>query len=366
MTRTAMAISEELLPARLSVVGNIKIGGLRPKQTSGGGKEFQPPMKLDHFRVCRTTRGDDGNYVLDEDVHSVIGARPKSLDVRLPFDLRSEFFHAEMTHYAGRTKQTHRCDGLTCVNPETHAERPCDRRAGRDCPCKPYMRLALLLEAAPTFGGLYVYRTRSWEVTSATQTFLAQLERDFRSLRGLPCRLELHETEVRYKDDRGETKLSTAYRVALVLRASYEETRAALIEHHRANRIARTEIRRLAAGTSAELEEIDEREAEAIAQEFPDDDVPQPADEKPELGGPGAPPKSKLGQMNAEIIDELIDRLRGLMARAAADGVRITPKNGQKLDAAIAARDSVKLQQSIDWLEAALPKTDAQQSLLEG
>ena len=366
-----MAISEDLLPARLPVVGNIKIGGLRPKTTSGGGKDFQPPMKLDHFRVTRTTRGPDGNYLLDQEVHARLGTdKPTSLDVRLPFDLRSEFFHAEMTHYAGRTRKTHQCDGVTCTNPETQASRPCDRRAGRECPCKPYMRLALLLEAAPTFGGLYVYRTRSWEVASATQTFLAQLERDFRSLRGLPCRLELHETEVRYKDG-SETKISTAYRVALVLRASYEETRAALIEHHRANRIARSEIRRLAAVSSAELDDIDEAEAEFIAQEFPDDDALPAAVAKPELGGPGAP-KSKLADMNAELIDELISKLRGLMARAESSGITLSKPQSDQLSKAIASRNTGQLEQSIEWLTKKLPQEQSgsaagpeQPSLLE-
>jgi hypothetical protein len=282
-------------------------------------------------------------------VHEIIGPKPKVLDVRLPFDLRSEVLSAEMTHYQGRTKKTHQCDGVTCVNPETQASRPCDRRAGRECPCKPYGRLAVMLEAAPTYGGLYVYRTRSWETVSAMQTFIGQLQQSFGYLRGLPCRLELHESEVRYKDG-GETKISTAYRVALVLRASFEQTRQELVQHHRENRIARREILQLAAGSVQELDEIDRREAALIAQEFPDD---EDGAAKPEIGGPGADPKSKLAQANEEIADELIGQFRGLQARAAAIGLDLT-KQKARLDAAVESRDADRLQQCIDWLAGQL------------
>lgn len=360
MSRGA-TISEELLPPRLPIVGVIKIGRLKPKVTSGRGNEFQPPQKLDHFLIGKTTRGDDNNYIRDDEVHRVLGDKPTSLDVRLPFDLRSEILHAEMTHYQGRTTKTHECDGVTCTDPQKGTTRPCDRRAGRDCPCKPYARLTLMLEASPTFGGLYVYRTRSWEAVSSLQTFLGQMEKSFGSLRGLPCRLELQESEVRYKDG-NETKVSTAYRVALVLRASFEETRQLLVDHHRANRIARHEILRLAAGAMDELDAIDEREATLIASEFPDDDA---EGTKPELGGPGAP-KSKLAQMNEELIDERIAELRGLIARAEASKITIATNQMGSLTRAIESRDVAKLDQSIEWTKKKLgPAATEQPSLLE-
>lgn len=359
MSRGA-TISEELLAPRLPIIGVIKIGRLKPKVTSSKGNEFQPPQKLDHFFIGKTLRGDDNNYVRDDAIHAKLPEKPMALDVRLPFDLRSEILHAEMTHYQGRTTKTHQCDGVTCTDPQKGTERPCDRRAGRDCPCKPYARLTLMLEASPTFGGLYVYRTRSWEAVSSLQTFLGQMEKAFGSLRGLPCRLELQESEVRYKDGT-EIKVGTAYRVALVLRASFEETRQLLVEHHRENRIARHEILRLAAGTMDELDEIDEREATLIASEFPDDDAPGA---KPELGGPGAP-KSKLSQMNEELIDERIAELRGLMARAEASKVSINTTQMGSLNRHIESRDTAKLDQSIEWLKKKLPAGASQPSLLE-
>jgi hypothetical protein len=354
-------ISEELLPPRLPVIGVIKIGRLGGTKTSRGGSEFQLPQKLDHFLIGKTTRADDNNYVRDDEIHAALPEKPTSLDVTLPFDLRSEIFHAEMTHYEGRTTKTHECDGVTCTDPRKGTTRPCDRRAGRECPCKPYARLSVSLDASPTRGGVHVYRTRSWEAVSAMQTFLGQLEQAFGSLRGLPCRLELQESEVRYKD-KGEQKVGTAYRVTLVLRKPLEETRAELLQYHRENRIARREIQMLAAGVQDELAATDAREAALLAQEFPDDDPPPPAGGRPEVGGPGAP-TSKVGQANEEMVDELISELRGLCARAEASKVRITTTQAGSLERHIQARDAAKLSQAIDWLKGMLPAD--QPSLLE-
>jgi len=191
------------------------------------------------------------------------------------------------------------------------------------------------------------------------QTFLGQLEKEFGSLRGLPCRLELHESEVRYKDG-AETKISTAYRVALVLRASYEQTRQALVQHHRANRIARREILALAAGTVEELGALDERDADLIGQEFPDDDAPPAAPAKPDVGGPA----SKLGDLNAELVDELITKLTDLMDEASR--VMDLKKQIPKLSDAIQGRNAEQLQTSIDWLSGQIAKKRQDQpSLLE-
>lgn len=363
-------ISEGLFPPRLPVLGSLKIGGLKPAtvQTSGG-KTMQPPVKYDHFKIVTRSRGPDGNYITDQAVHDVVGEKPKELDVRLPFDTRAENFFAQMLYYKGRTQKELSCDGETCVHVPTERPKPCDRRAGRACPCKPYGRLSVILEAAPTSGGLYVYRTTSWETVTTMQTQLKAWEKDFGFLRALPLRLQLYETEVRYKDAGGKEHVGTAMKVALLLRASWEEAQRAALEFHRRHQIARREILQIASGTIEELDAIDAEEEEAFVEEFHPEaaatDAPADTPRAP-LDEPAAPSPAARPEPEEDPIDGLIDRLRGLMARAAADGIRITPKNGMKLDAAIAARDPVKLEASIDWLESAKPKTDAQQSLLEG
>jgi hypothetical protein len=351
----ASTIAETLLPRRLPVLGNVKIGGVR-----AGSGDTKIPVKFDHFRIVRRTRGSDGNFELDTAVHANLPEKPTVLDVRLPFDTRAENFRAQMVHYKGKTQQTHRCDGVTCVDPSTQASRPCDRAAGRTCPCKPYGRLALFLEAAPAFGGIYLYRTTSWETVSGMQTFLGNLEKEF-PLGLLPLRLELYPSEITY-GLQGQKKTGTAYRVALTLRASWEQTRAAAIEYQRQNQIARTQLRQLTAGARTEIDEIDAADAEEIGAEFFPDAEAQAAATAAE----GAKPASKVGQMNEELIEERIGELRGLIARAEASKVTINTHQMGSLTRAIESRDVAKLDQSIEWTKKKLgPAAAEQPSLLE-
>lgn len=373
-------ISEELLPPRLAAVGYVKIGGRKPEAvTSQKGNAFQPPVKFDHFRVTTRRRGADGNFELDEAVHAVVGEKPTELDARLPFDLPGENFYAQMVHYRGRTRERE-CNGERCTILATHVEEPCARRAGRECPCKPFGRLAVILEAAPTFGGLYVFRTTSWESVNSIQTALRMFREQFGSLRGLPLRLQLYEAEVRYQQG-GQERTSTAYKVALVLRASYDEARAAALEYHRTNQIARREILQLAAGTTAELDELDIDDRSDIGEEFFPAAGPEPE----------VRPRSKLAAMNAALaepgdtdgatregapapasapptkvspVQEAIDELRGLQARAELAGVRLTPAQVAKLDEAVETRDIDALEVSISWLRDKLPEDGEQRSLL--
>lgn len=363
---SSMTISEDLLPRRLPVLGHVKIGGLKPAQTSSSGKDFQPPVKFDHFRITKRTRGNDGNYELDRAVHEALGTeKPTVLDVRLPFDTRAENFYAQMVHYQGRTEKTHQCDGVTCLDPRTGTTHPCERRGGGSCPCKPYGRLALILEAAPTFGGIYVYRTTSWETVSSIQTFLGVLEKKFPTLSALPMRLELYPAEITYQSG-NQKRIGTAYRVALELRASWEQTLKAAVEYQRVTASARAEMLQLAPGIREELDAIDEAEAEVIGQEyFPSGEAQTEREPSP------------LKRMNREIqqqdeeaegedeghddgskTDELVDQLRQLMARAEASEVLLTQAQVEKLQEAIDGRTDAELQRSIEWITKKLPEEE--------
>jgi hypothetical protein len=348
-------ISTELLPPRLPALGMIKLGRLKPKVTSQKGNDFQPPEKLDFFLVTTRNRGADGNFTIDQAVHDVVGPKPTHLDVRLPFDSRPENFYAQMVHYKGRTRELE-CNGETCTKVATHVKAPCERRAGRECACKPYGRLAVILEAAPTFGGLYVFRTTSWESVNSLQTGLRLFQEQFGSLRGLPLTLRMYPAEVRFQQG-GQERTSTAYKVALVLRAGYDEARAAAIEFHRQNELGRREILALAAGTVDDLNALDRTDAADIGPEF----FPTVAAGETPTQSP-----SKVGDLNEELIDERISELRGLMARAEAAGVKLTSTQAGTLERAVLSRDTAKLDQSIDWLNKKLPAPAAEQpSLLE-
>src|SRR4051812_19566422 len=111
MEASRNTISPELLAPRLPALGYIKIGGKKPTEsTTRTGKETQPPVKFDHFKIRTRNRGPDGNLLPDEAVHTVIGPEPKELMVRLSFDHRGQNFYAQMTQYSGRTR-VRECNG---------------------------------------------------------------------------------------------------------------------------------------------------------------------------------------------------------------------------------------------------------------
>lgn len=347
-------ISRDVLPARLPAIGMIKIGRLRPKVTSAKGNDFQPPEKLDFFLITRRERGTDGNFVRDDEVHEKVGEKPTELDVRLPFDTRAENFYAQMVSYSGRSKSLE-CDGQTCSDLSTHTERTCSRRLGKECPCKPYARLGVIIEAAPTFGGLYVYRTTSWETANSLQTALKMFEQQFGTLRGLPLKLRLYPAEVRYKVGNQE-KTATAYKVALVLRADYEVAQQAALEFHRRAQIARKEILQLASGTARELEAVDQEDEDAIGAEFfpesgpvvDNQDAPRPASKLAEmnkaiLGGPGS-------EEPAEKVGTLVTELLTLIDQAKASEVALTEKQSEMLSEAVSSKNEGDLRSSIAWL----------------
>jgi len=347
----AHAISTELLAPRLPVLGAIKIGLLGDKRTSGGGSEFQLPKKLDCFRIVTRTRGEDGNFLLDEAVHREIGDRPMELDVRLPFDTRAQNLYAQMLQYSGRTR-VRQCDGRECLDPRTAVNSICERAQGKRCQCKPYARLSVILEAAPTFGGVYVYRTTSWESTSSMQTVLEMLSKELGSLRGLPMKMVLTPAEVRFSDGSGGEKTSTAYKVALVLRASFDEARTAMLDFHRTNRIARTEILQLASGTLDALDEIEAEDEPYVGAEF----FPEQAQT----------PRSPLAQLNREIVvdppeeeadvDALVAELRRLMEDAPTKGLKLRDSDRTSLVNAIEARNAEQLRTGIQWVQRQIGK----------
>lgn len=395
-------ISTEILAPRLPIIGNIKIGGKRAQAVKGsGGSTFQPPTKFDHFVITTLERGDDGNFVRDRRVHQRIGEKPTELDVHLPFATPAENFYAQMVQYAGRTR-AYQCDGKNGQDLRTGVASVCMRAQGKECPCKPYGRLTVILDAAPTFGALYVFRTTSWGTVSAIQTELSIFAQQFPTLWGLPLRMKLYPAEVTFKDQRGQEKKSTAFRVALLLRASFEEAARAALEFHQANRLARQEMLALSPGVRRELDNLDRQEAGHIADEF----------------FPGAPPPSdraggsleKLAKINAAIsgepeqqdqerrlavvdgdfeieedvseftteetpsaavaapepqpdpIDVLVAELRGLLDE---HGRRISEPHASRLREAVTSRNEPNVRASLDWLKARIDGTRTETEKLQ-
>lgn len=166
------------LVPRLPERGHIKIGMKGEMITSQGGKQFQPPQKLDHFRVTTLERGKDGNFLLDAAFHEKYGERPTEIPVRLLYDSPELNYPTRYACFIGRTlwctgdgesaiRLTTRPDELKTPNSIAPREVPCT--CSRQEPtyqgsdrCKINGSLSVLIEGMGGIGGVWKFRTTSW------------------------------------------------------------------------------------------------------------------------------------------------------------------------------------------------------------
>lgn len=193
-----MAIKKGL-NARLAEIGKIKIGGKGAEKVSANKKKFRVPVKWDHFKVTTTERDASGNFIIDPDVMGGdgVGDNPKELSIRLPFDDIDMNFHTSFQLYTG-AKLMCKGDGEKATRKdkdgnETTGEcntETCKHMASEKC--KVSGILSCYLVASPSYGGVYRFRTHSWNSVS---NILAALEEFARNtggiLQGLPLKLKM-------------------------------------------------------------------------------------------------------------------------------------------------------------------------------
>jgi hypothetical protein len=150
---------------------------------SSKGNEFQPPQKLDHFIITTMQRGEDGNFVKDAEIHGAIGDKPKAIPVRLLYDDIELNFQCRYTCYKGKQRW--------CVGDGERAARmngggkaaitpcPCERQApdytGPE-KCKINGCLSVIIDGAATVGGVWRFRTTSYNSTVGILSSLAMIK----------------------------------------------------------------------------------------------------------------------------------------------------------------------------------------------
>lgn len=181
----------------LMPVGNIKIGKKgEEKKARNSDKKWRQPIRLDHFIITTTERGEDGNFLIDEAVMESIGEKkPKSIRVRFPFDKPTLIFQTSFQMYDGKQLK---CEGNGEIAERKDKEGKMTegKCMGRECQymidkkCKPSGRLACHLPDSPHYGGIYMYRTHGWNsvngIMAALENYHAQTGQ---ILQGLPFRL---------------------------------------------------------------------------------------------------------------------------------------------------------------------------------
>lgn len=164
--------------------GKIKIGEKGQKKTSTKGTEYQPPKKLEYFRVTTLERGADDNFLTDETIHKAIGAKPTEIPIILMFDEIDRNFNTRFVCYSGKTRWCHG-DGenaLRIVNQDGDlgaVSCPCNRldpASEANSRCKIAGVLSVVIRGAETVGGVWKLRTTSWNTCQAILSSLTLIK----------------------------------------------------------------------------------------------------------------------------------------------------------------------------------------------
>lgn len=170
-------------------LGKIKIGNKGVLRKSQSGTDWQAPQKLDHFLITTNERGADNNFILDNFLHGILGDSPKIIPVRLIYDDISLNFATRYICYYGKT--------VFCSGDGEEAQRlqkdgthktivcPCERQdpkfTGDDGKgkgkCKINGILSVIIDGAQAVGGVWKFRTTSYNSVVGILSSLALIQR---------------------------------------------------------------------------------------------------------------------------------------------------------------------------------------------
>jgi len=196
----SMAI-KNLVP-RLAERGKIKIGEKGEVKTSQQGKQFAQPKKLDHFLVTTMQQDAAGRMLPDLELMRKLapqGGKLKELPVMLLYNDPDINFQTRYACYTGNR--------LWCCGDGEGAQRlgedgkyqavpcPCLRLeasyAGKD-KCKPNGTLQVLLQEVDRIGGVWKFRTTSWNSVNSIMSSLKLIQAITGGvLAGIPLKLVL-------------------------------------------------------------------------------------------------------------------------------------------------------------------------------
>lgn len=223
--RQRSLIVKNLVPG-LTERGKIKIGRKGQAIQSNQGKTFQPPQKIDHFLVTTLERDQGGNFRRDDAIHKAVGDQPKRLPVRLLYDDIELNFQCRYVAYDGRTL-VRSCDGELCEQRQQNGRMRATscQCAGRDPfdqgVCKIHGVLSIMLDQADIVGGVWKFRTTSYNTVQGILSSLALIKRVTGGpLAGIPLDLVVNPKSVANPRD---GKQQTVYVVHLEFRGSMEQ-----------------------------------------------------------------------------------------------------------------------------------------------
>jgi len=287
------------LRVKLAEVGKIKTGFKGEMVKSKNGTEFQPPKKLDYFMITTTERDPEtGNLIRNKELEAMLGEKPRELKIRLPFDSIDKNFFTQFQAYHGgkkicagdgetaerRGNVTVKGDKLDIKGADVHTVK-CDYET---CPiavagkCKVTGILSAFLPQSGDLGGVYKYRTHSWNgVSSILGALQFFAENTGGILQGMPLKLVIVKKTT---EDHGTIAYATvvldAEEIHGLRKLALEEKRSRLELGYDVNKAEREAE---SSGFFRDTDPEDEIQAEFYAEDIPDAPVDQVAP-KPDRG----------------------------------------------------------------------------------
>jgi len=207
------------LPIRLAQVGKIKIGIKGEERTGKSGASYSLPNKVDYFIITKLEK-EGQNFKPDYNLMKRLDpqGKPRKLKIALPYDDIDLNFFTEYSLYAGK-KRICFGDGVEAtriyLDKETKKE---IKREKLSCPCnflkegkcKPHGILSVILRDNFQLGGVYQFRTTSYNSIQNILSGLMQIQQMTQGILAMvPLIMSLQPQSVIDK----EGKLRTIYAV---------------------------------------------------------------------------------------------------------------------------------------------------------
>ena len=267
----------------LTELGKIKIGMKGHMMKSRQGNEFQPPQKLDHFRITTLERDDTGNYIVDQAIHDMIAEETGQAadhitripimflfdDINLNFQSRYVCFKGRTQFCTGDGEKANRTDvkeAVTC---------PCERSAfdyvGTE-KCKMNGVLSCIIRGANSIGGAWKFRTTSVNSIQGVYSSLVLLSK---TTGGMLAGIELDLVLVPKAATSPDGKAQTIYVVGVAFTGgSMRELRDASLKLIESDAHYRDQMRLLESNVKDVLTaDIEEGEEDAYIEEFVPENV---------------------------------------------------------------------------------------------
>lgn len=257
---------------QLAEAGKIKIGKKRPPKTGQKAGDFRTPMKLDHFLVTTTEfDSETGDLKLNDKIMEKIGNNCRLLHICLPYDDINLNFQSSYARYT-KTKCLCRGDGKTAKT-DDGAIITCNPKTcifAQEKQCKPTGILSVILEDAPSIGGVFKFRTTSWNsirnISSSLHFITSKITGGV--LAGIPLNMVLIPKTVQIPGGKGTTEI---YMVNLEIPHSMSKMREMAREEAKLRAETLLDIRAIEANAAKQLalhEAPSPEEVKEITEEF--------------------------------------------------------------------------------------------------